>query len=193
MASRFSWKLGELVTVVVLAVALGVLWWGWTFFTALFTPLKAVGLDYLFVGMWLTGGTLIPFLVRRPGVAFIGEVLAAVVEGFITQWGITAVLWGLVQGLGAELVFALFRYRTYNLLVLVLAGAVSGILSWMLDFVYSNYLGLAHWIWAVQAGSVIIGGAFWAGFLAWLIGRGVLRTGVLQSILPDATAPDATE
>ena len=115
----------------------------------------------------------------------VGEVLAAVVEAFITQYGITAVLWGLVQGVGAELGFALFRYRTYNLTVLAIAGAVSGLLSWMLDFVYSNYLTLAHWIWAVQSGSALIGGAFWAGVVAWLIARGILRTGVMQNIMPD--------
>lgn len=186
MASRYSWKLAEIVTVVVLAVALGVLWWGWTFLSALATPLHAVGLDYLFAGVWFTGGTLIPFLIRRPGAALVGEVVAAVVEGFITQWGITAVLWGLAQGIGAEAVFFLTRYRTFNLPVLMLAGAVSGVLSWLLDFFYSNYLGLAPWIWAVQVGSVIVGGVVWAGIVAWLIGRGILKTGVLKNMLPEA-------
>jgi len=182
MASRYSWKLSELVTVVVLAVALGVFWWGWTLLTLLpvFAPLKALGLDYLLAGMWFAGGTLIPFLVRKPGAALVGELLAAIIEGFITQWGITAAIWGLAQGVGAEIVFALFRYRTYNLTVLMLAGALSGILSWMLDFVYSNYSGLAHWVWFVQVGSVIVSGAVWAGLVGWLIARGVLRTGVIR-------------
>ncbi len=129
MRARFSWRLNEIVILLVLAVALGVLFWGWTLLTAFATPLKGIGLDYLFAGVWLVGGTLIPFLIRKPGAALFGELAAAVVESFITQWGVTAAIWGAVQGLGCELVFALFLYRRWDLPVLLLAGAVSGILS----------------------------------------------------------------
>jgi len=183
MASKNAWKLSEVVTLVVLSVALGVLWWGWTFFTALLTPLNAIGLNYLFVGVWFTGGTLVPFLIRKPGAALLGEVLAAIVEGFVTQWGITAAIWGLAQGLGAELIFALYRYRRYDLTVLMLAGALSGVLSWILDFFYSNYFGLQAWVWIVQVVSVIISGALLGGLLAWLIGRGIVKTGVMQGTI----------
>jgi len=183
MASKNAWKLSEVVTLVVLSVALGVLWWGWTFFTVLLTPLNAIGLNYLFVGVWFTGGTLVPFLIRKPGAALLGEVLAAIVEGFVTQWGITAAIWGLAQGLGAELIFALYRYRRYDLTVLMLAGALSGVLSWILDFFYSNYAGLQAWVWIVQVVSVIVSGALLGGLLAWLIGRGIVKTGVMQGTI----------
>lgn len=182
-ASGFPWKLSEIVTLVVLAVALGVLWWGWTLLYALATPLHAVGADYLFVGVWMTGGTLIPFLIRRPGAAFFGELLAAIVEGFITQWGVTAILWGAVQGVAAEAVFFAVRYRRWDLPILMIAGAFSGLLSWGLDFLWYNYSQLVSWVWIVQAGSTLVGGAVWAGVVAWLIGRGVIRTGVLQNLL----------
>jgi energy-coupling factor transport system substrate-specific component len=182
MAKSLSWKLNELVTLVVLSVALGVLWWGWTFFTALTSPLSSVGLNYLFVGVWFTGGTLVPYLIRRPGAALLGEVLAALVEGFITQWGITAVIWGAVQGLGAELVFFLTGYKRYNVAILMLAGAVSGVFSYILDFFYSHYAGLELWVILTQIGSIIIGGVFWGGFVAWAIGKGILKTGVLQNL-----------
>lgn len=184
MASKYSWKLNEIVILLVLAIALGVLWWGWTFFYALTTPFGALGLNYLFVGVWFTGGTLIPFLIRKPGAALLGEVAAAFVEGFITQWGITAVIWGLVQGLGCELIFALFRYKKYNLLVLLLAGTVAGLFSYILDFFYSHYAGLEPWVIAVQIVSALISGAVFGGLVAYLIGSGILKTGVMRTILP---------
>lgn len=184
-ASRFRWKLSEIVILLVLAVALGVLWWGWTFFTAITSPLKTLGLDYLFVGLWFTGGTLIPFLIRKPGAALLGEVAAAFIEGFITQWGITAVIWGLVQGAGCELVFALTRYKKYNLTVLILAGAVAGVGSYILDFFYSHYAGLQFWVIIIQVVSIVVSGALLGGLLAYLIGKGIIKTGVMRTILPD--------
>ena len=179
------WKLNEIVILLVLAVALGVLWWGWTFVTALTSPLSSVGLNYLLVGLWFTGGTLVPYLIRKPGAALLGEVAAAFVEGFITQWGITAVIWGLVQGVGCELVFALFRYKKYNLAVLILAGMVAGIFSYILDFFYSHYAGLQLWVIVVQVASIVISGAILGGLLAYLIGRGIIKTGALRTILPE--------
>ena len=179
------WKLNEIVIALVLAVALGVLWWGWTFFTALMSPLGSVGLSYLFVGLWFTGGTLVPFLIRKPGAALLGEVAAAFVEGFITQWGISAVIWGLVQGVACELVFALFRYKRYDLIVLVLAGAVAGVFSYALDFFYSHYAGLQLWVIIVQVVSIVISGAILGGLLAYMIGRGIIKTGVLRTVLPE--------
>jgi energy-coupling factor transport system substrate-specific component len=182
--SLWNWKLSEIVIVLVLAVALGVLWWGWTFVSALTSPLGAIGLNYLVVGFWFTGGTLVPFLVRRPGAALLGEVAAAFIEGFITQWGITAVIWGLVQGAACELVFALFRYRRYSAGVLILAGALAGVFSYILDFFYSRYAGLQLWVIGVQVVSIVVSGALLGGLLAYLIGRGIIRTGVLRTVLP---------
>ncbi len=182
-----SWKIQEIVTVVVVSAALGVLWWGWTFVTGVLSPiLSPLNLGYLDVGFWLTGGTLVPFLIRRPGAALAGELIASAVEGLITQWGITALAWGAVQGLGAELVFfALFRYRRWDLLSLAVAGAVSGVFSWVLDFFYSQYIALAPWVWAVQIGCVIVSGIILAGALSWFVGKGVLATGALRAIVAD--------
>lgn len=188
MATRFSWRLREIVITLVLAVALGVLWWGWTFLTALTSPLSSVGLSYLFVGFWFTGGTLVPFLVRRPGAALLGEVAAAFVEGFITQWGITAVFWGIAQGVACEIVFALFGYRKYTAGVLVLAGALAGVFSYLMDFFYSHYAGLATWVIAVQVASVIVSGALLGGLLAYAIGKGILKTGVVRTVIPEEEA-----
>ncbi len=179
------YKLNEIVILLVLAVALGVLWWGWTFFTALTSPLGSIGLNYLFVGFWFTGGTLVPYLIRKPGAALLGEVVAAAIEGVITQWGITALLWGLVQGVGCELVFALFRYKRYDLAVLILAGVIAGVFSYILDFYYSHYAGLQLWVIFVQVASIVISGAVLGGLLAYLIGRGLIKTGVLRTILPE--------
>jgi energy-coupling factor transport system permease protein len=178
MPEKRTWRLNEIVTLVVLSFGIGVAFWGWTFVYSLSKPLlKPFGLNYLMVGVWFIGGTLIPFLIRRPGAALLGELLAAVVQGFITYWGLTSAIWGLAQGLGAELAFLLFGYRRFDLPVMVLAGLLAAAASYALDFFYSGYFGLAPWIWAVQIVSILASGAVWAGLAAWMIGRGIVRTG----------------
>ncbi|MCA1950124.1 MAG: ECF transporter S component [Treponema sp.] len=178
----FSWKLNEVVVLAVLSIAIGVLFWAWTFIAALAKPLSAIGLDYLLAGVWFIGGTLVAFIIRRPGAALLGEVLAAILEGFITQWGITAAIWGLVQGLGAEAVFAATRYKKWNLPVMLAAALGSSIFSYILDFFYSQYWTLQPWVWPIQIISVSAGGLFWAGWLAYRIGRGIIRTGVASNL-----------
>ncbi len=184
MAGKKSWKLNEIVVLVVLSVALGVLFWGWTFVDALFSaPLKPFGLNYLLAGVWFMGGTLVAFMIRRPGAALAGEVLAAIIEGFITQWGITAAIWGLVQGLGAEAAFLVTGYKKWNLRTMLLAGALSGALSYILDFFYSQYWSLALWVIPVQFVCAVAGGMLWAGVAAFQIGKGIIKTGAAGNLL----------
>jgi len=191
---EFSWKLNEVVVLVVLSIAIGVLFWAWTFIAGLAKPLSAFGLDYLLAGVWFIGGTLVAFIIRRPGAALLGEVLAAILEGFITQWGITAAIWGLVQGLGAEAVFAATRYKKWNLPTMLMAALVSSIFSYILDFFYSQYWTLQAWVWPIQIGSITLGGIFWAGWLAYRIGRGIIRTGVASNLrCADDLVQDETE
>ncbi|HOV37800.1 MAG TPA: ECF transporter S component [Spirochaetales bacterium] len=190
MAERNSWKLNEIVVLVILSIAIGILFWGWTFLQALASPLKPLGLDYVFAGVWFMGGTLVPYLIRRRGSALAGEVLAAALEGFITQWGITALIWGLVQGLGSELVFAATKYKRWDQKTLILAGGIAGIFSYILDFFYSQYWTLQPWIWPIQLICIVAGGAFWAGFVAYRIGKGIQKTGVTANLLSGEEGTD---
>ncbi|MCD6121110.1 MAG: ECF transporter S component [Spirochaetales bacterium] len=180
--NSLHWRLNEIVILVVVSIVLGIVWWGWSLFYGLTAPLTVVGLNYLFVGFWFTGGILLPFLIRKPGAAIFGELISALVESFITQWGITALLWGLVQGIGAELIFLIFRYKNYNLTVLILAGIVSGLFSYTLDFFYMHYSGLKGTVILIQVSSVIISGAALGGALSFFIGKAIWKTDALKSL-----------
>lgn len=184
MGTASRWKLRDIVVLAVVAALLGVLWMGWTYaYEFLKGPLKALhpGLKYLLVGFWFSGGTVVPYLIRRPGASLAGELVAAGVQGLITQWGWTSLLWGLVQGLGTEVVFLANRYKKWSLGVFLAAGAVAGIFSWGLDFVYENYTNLDALTWFIQAVSAAISGALLAGLVAWSLGRGLEKAGIRPS------------
>jgi energy-coupling factor transport system substrate-specific component len=184
LGSLRSWSTREIVVGAVLAVAVGVIFWAWgqlwaTVFAAI--PFPA---SYLLVGVWMIGGVLVPYVVRRPGAALVGELVAAFVSMLlVTQWGFAVMLSGVVQGLGAEIVFASTRWRKYSLPVLMAAGAVAGVFSILLDSYYYGY-------WKIYtANSILFGavfvaisGALLGGFLSKVIADLLAGTGVLSGL-----------
>ncbi|WP_207344919.1 ECF transporter S component [Arthrobacter sp. E3] len=184
VASKSSWRVVDIVVVSVLGVAVGVIFWLWSAgygfiaaFTLAFPPSAA-----LYGGGWLIAGVLGGLVIRKPGAALYCELIAATVEGLLgTHFGFVVLLSGLAQGLGAELVFAAFRYRKFNLPVALLAGALSGLAMGVVDSLVYNVAWALEWklVYIVLA---MISGAIIAGLLSWLAVRGLARTGALANL-----------
>ena len=179
-----EWTTREIVIGAVLAVVVGVIFWAWdALYTSVFQaiPFPAV---YAINGMWMIGGLLVPYIVRRPGAAFFGELVAAFVSMAIgNQWGVLVLASGVAQGAGAELGFACFRWKKFTWLPLYVAAALAQVFGIVLDtFVYSYY---ATYSWAniLLAGliavvsAIVIGGGLTQG-----LGEALARTGALSGL-----------
>ena len=128
-----GWRTVDIVVAAAIAVAFGVVFWAWNAVWAATAPAFVAfpPLQYLIYGVWLLPGVLGGLIVRKPGAALFTELVAAMVSALIgSQWGLDAVLSGALQGAGAELVFALGRYRSFGLVTAVLAGAASAVPAW---------------------------------------------------------------
>jgi energy-coupling factor transport system substrate-specific component len=180
---NFRWRVVDIVIAAVLAVASGVAFWGWdAAWTPLSRPLDALlpGLDSLLGGVWLFPAVLVALVVRKPGAALFAELVAATVEALLgTYWGASTLLSGLIQGLGAEIVFALFLYLSWRLGTAILAGAGAGLALAILDLIVS-YPGSKPEFLVIYLIGSIISGAVIAGFLSWLMVRALAKTGVLN-------------
>lgn len=167
----------------VLGVASGVIFWAWGL---AWGPLGALlaftpGLDGLLAGGWLFAGVLGALVVRKPGAALFTELLAAMVESLIgNQWGFSSLIWGTVQGLGVEIVFAIFLYSSWRLGVVLLSGAAAGLAVGLLDTGFSSVAALAFEYKVVYVISTIVSGVLLAGLLSWLAVKGLARTGALS-------------
>ncbi len=176
-----SWRTVDVVVASALAVAFGVVFWAWgnlwnavqPAFTA-FPP----GQGFMY-GVWLMPGVVGALVLRRRGAAVYVELLAAVVSALLgTSWGLTVVVYGLAQGVAAEIVFAMALYASWRLHTAVLAGALAGGAAALVDLV----LYYADWSGAWQlgyAGLVALSAAVVAGGGSWLLVRALARTGVL--------------
>ena len=144
-----KWELKDVIMMAILgvvfaAVYLAVFQGGLALSTAL-TPagLSAFGFEIIY-GVWFMASTLAAYIIRKPGVALITEILAAAVELLMgNSGGLTVVLTGLIQGAGAELAFAIFRYKKWNLLSMSLAGILSALFIFCYELYYLNYIALA--------------------------------------------------
>jgi len=175
------WRTVDIITTAVIAVACGVVFWAWSLLAnvlgAAFTAFPPAG--GLIVGMWLLAGPLAALVVRRPGAALFAETVAGTVEALLgNQWGLSNVWYGLVQGAAAELAFLVFAYRRWGLPTVLLAAALTGAASALMDslFYYPTWsLGwkLTYLVIVVASGVVI------AGVGSWYLVRALARTGVL--------------
>ncbi|MGV2982409.1 ECF transporter S component [Microbacterium sp. AGC85] len=185
-ANPWRWRVVDIVVAAVLGVAVGLLFWGWNVVGgAWFGAADAVtpGLGGVAVGIWLIGGVIGGLVIRKPGAALVVEVVAAIVSMLIGNvWGVSTVLSGLVQGLGAELIFALFLYRRFGLGVAALAGVGAGAAAWVFELFYGSSPNILKSLEfnAIYLTSVAISGAILAGVVGWLLVRALAKTGALS-------------
>ena len=181
-----QWRVVDIVTAAVLGVATGVIFviWnqiGYAAFSALdvFTP----GFGGLVAGIWFMGGPLGGLVIRKPGAAIFVEVVAAVVSMAAgSQWGVETLMAALVQGAGAELVFAAFRYRRFGPGVAALSGAGAALGAMILELFVGSTPNIARSFTfnAIYWPCSILSGVVLAGLLSWALVRLLAQTGVLD-------------
>ena len=128
------------------------------------------------------GATLAAYIMQKPGVAFVTEVIAALLELLMgNSGGVMVVITGVIQGLGAEAGFALFGYKRWDV-VSLLASGITAALFTMLQTVYiGGYSALSPGIIAATVIVRIISAVLFASLAALGLGRGLAKTGVLKS------------
>jgi energy-coupling factor transport system substrate-specific component len=177
-----AWKTRDLIVAAALAVPLGLVWvyvWGlvWSAGRALLPEL-----GFLLDGFYLAGGILVGYVVRKPGAALLGEMIAALVELPLTPFG-AVVLWlGFVQGIGVEAGFAATRYRKWGLMTVMIAGLLGALVGWFgYDYwmygYYKQEVGRQILLFVIK----LIGGALLGGGFGKLIADAVAATGVLNN------------
>ena len=177
------WRTIDVVVASVIAVAFGVIFWAWGLVWsategafAFFPPAQT-----LIYGVWLMPAVLGGLVIRKPGAALYCETVAAIISALLgSQWAGTVIPQGIVQGLGAELAFAAFRYRSFKLPTAVLAGALTGLSAALFDFFVWNAAYDLTGYRLPYALLTIVSATVIAGVGGWLLTRALAGTGVLD-------------
>jgi energy-coupling factor transport system substrate-specific component len=178
-----AWRTVDILVAAVIAVAFGVVfvvWNGvWAASTPVFTALPAA--QAIIYGVWLMPGVLVGLIVRKPGAALFAGLLSATVSALVaSQWGLDTILSGTIQGGGAEIAFALGRYRTWTLPIAILGALLAGAGAVVHDIAL-YWAGMGPGFWAVFTITLLLSAALIAGVGSWLLLRALVATGVLSA------------
>ena len=177
------WRTIDIVIASIIAVAFGVIFWAWNLVWsatdaafAFFPPAQTI-----LYGVWLIPAVLAGLIIRKPGAALFTETVAAVISALLgAKWGATVIPQGLVQGLGAELAFAILLYRSWKLPAALLAGLLTGVSAAVFDFFAWNG-GTDLWDYRIPyALLTVVSSTVIAGAGSWALVRALVPTGVLD-------------
>ncbi len=183
MKTIYNTKLtiGEITFISIMAVAMGIIWWGYTLIFSVVEPfLKIIALNGLLDGVWFMGGTFFAYIIRKPGSGVLGETIAAVIQGFISKWGITSLYYGVLQGLATELVFWLLRYKRWNIWSMSLAALATAFVCFILNMFWFQFYKLNLGYNILQLVCSSISGVIFAGFGSKFLADKLAKTGVLN-------------
>lgn len=190
LPSAPGWRTVDIVVAAVLAVAFGAVFWQWGVVWAPLFLGSVNPLAYLVSGVWLIPGVVAALVIRKPGAALLTEALAAIVSALLgSVWGLDTVASGIMQGAGAELVFALALYRSYGPVTAFLAGAGAAVGEWLHDMAF-YYPGVAFNLQLAYGAVMLISAALIAGLGGWVLVRALARTGVLSSFPAGREQPE---
>lgn len=179
-----QWRVVDIIVASILAVACGlvfVLWnsVGYAWFMAMdaLTP----GLGGMATGVWLIGGVIGALIIRKPGAALYVETLAATVSAvFGSQWGPETLYSGLAQGIGVEIVFAIFLYKRFSLSVALLGGIGAALGAFVLELFTSANIAKSLEFNLIYLTCLVISGALLAGALGFYAVKALAKTGALD-------------
>jgi len=186
------WRQREIVITATLGIVFGVLYLAWVqLWVVAQALLGPLALDILF-GFWCAGSVTAAYIIRKPGAALATELIAALAEVLAgNPSGLLLMLTGLVQGLGAELPFALTGWRNYRLPVLLASGASAALFSFVYTWIRFSYGTLSPSLLLIMFVLRLVSGALLAGWLGRRIAEALYPTGVLQGLGIDAAKRQA--
>lgn len=181
-----GWTLRELLIVAVLGAVFGVLYLGWVQVWLIAQAIfGAVTMDVV-MGFWFIVSIIAAAIIRKPGAALLSELLAALIQVLLgSPAGLLLLVTGLVQGAGAEAVFAATRWRRYSLPVLMLAGVGAAVASFAYTWIRFDYGALAPGLLVAMFLLRCLSGALLGGLLGHLVTEALYKTGVLSGLAID--------
>lgn len=173
----------DIVLMALLAVANGVMTTYTSFLNKLLTAAGGPIATSTIVGIYMIYGILAIYIIRKPGAALITYLIGATVQTIVgTSYGMaSAYVAALCYAVAVEAVFALFRYRRWDY-VSVLLASFAAVPLW---FAFAAYMfGYMQWGLPVLAGALAVrclSGIVLCGLATKWLGDALARTGLLKA------------
>lgn len=173
-----GWTTRDIMVTAIISIALGVLYIPITYLISWLTPF--IFIVAIVIGIYFWPIILVAYLIRKPGAAFFSALVSFIVLVPFTPYGITVLMMAVLLGLPIEAALLVGRYK-FKLWSLMLAGAVTGVIYVLGQFVVWGLVNVSPMLQVVIFIEAIISGALLGGLLAKWIGDAVFKTGVISN------------
>jgi energy-coupling factor transport system substrate-specific component len=131
-------------------------------------------------GLFFIWPIIAAFVVRKPGAATISMVLGGVIELLAgSPIGVIVLYSNLVEGLGADIGFLLWRYLKYGVVQHMVAGMLEPIGGFVITYFFFSFPSLGIGAFIVYVLVSLLGGVL-GGLLAYAINLGLNASGVIR-------------
>lgn len=179
--------LKEIVLIGLISVVFGVLYllavYAGGALTGVLTPLGFGILGYEpFYGIWFMAAIVATYILRKPGVGIITEIIAAVIEVLLgSVFGPMVFVNGLIQGAGVEAAFFFTKYNDYSYKTTCLAGVGAAIASFAFSLLREGYSSLSLEIILLAFVIRVVSAVIFTGIIGKQLCDSLNRSGVLNS------------
>lgn len=177
-------KLSEILVTVLISVIFAIIYnlW-WLFYNV--AQVAGLHLEQLTYGVWFMAAIVCYLIIHKPGIALLAEFAAGAGETIVMgKFDIPTIIYALLQGLACEIVFAIFKYQSRSVMVAMLAGLVTALVSFPVDYFYGYLNEVAGWNLILFIVFRAISGIIIAGLLSYLLVKALDQTGVTKVFRP---------
>ncbi|HBY84235.1 ECF transporter S component [Staphylococcus sp.] len=177
-------KLSEILVTVLISLIFAIIYnlW-WLFYNV--AQVAGLHLEQLTYGVWFMAAIVCYLIIPKPGIALLAEFAAGAGETIVMgKFDIPTIIYALLQGLACEIVFAIFKYQSRSVMVAMLAGLVTALISFPVDYFYGYLNEVAGWNLILFIVFRAISGIIIAGLLSYLLVKALDQTGVTKVFRP---------
>ncbi|MCI2766670.1 ECF transporter S component [Staphylococcus warneri] len=177
-------KLSEILVTVLISVIFAIIYnlW-WLFYNV--AQVAGLHLEQLTYGVWFMAAIVCYLIIPKPGIALLAEFAAGAGETIVMgKFDIPTIIYALLQGLACEIVFAIFKYQSRSVMVAMLAGLVTALVSFPVDYFYGYLNEVAGWNLILFIVFRAISGIIIAGLLSYLLVKALDQTGATKVFRP---------
>ncbi len=182
----YKWQLKDILMIGLISVLFGVIYLGTvylgTFLTTLLTPfgLSILGNEFIF-GIWFMAASFAAYVIQKPGVATISEMLAALIEVLMGNfYGPIVFISGFLQGAGSELGFSIFKYKKFSWTSMILSAFGATTLSFIWGMIRSSFFNLNPLLIILIFVIRLISAILFSAIGSKLLADGLAKAGVLR-------------
>ncbi len=180
-------KLKDIIFIAILSVVFGIVYLGAVYAAKFIEPfLIPIGLGAfkyeVFYGIWFMAAAMTTYIIRKPGVGVIAELMAAVIEVLMgNMFGPIVIVTGLVQGLGCELPFFLTKYKRFDAKIMYASAISVTVFSVIYTMIRGHFAALSIGIIIAQIVVRLISALIFTGFINKQIADKMNEAGVLSA------------